>query len=183
MSLYAQVKDGSVIHLGSLPKSFRNISGFDRLSDGELAAYGFLPATVTTPTYNQQTQRLGNTVYDIGSNLVQVTYEVIDLSQAELDAKKNDFKNRNQPMMNEFLYNTDWIFLTDAGLSTEQMDAYLTFRANLVTVRDNHNNYTLDQVMELNRILLEAKESMSARYKDFSPKMQNLVDYLASLTA
>jgi len=54
----ARQEGGTIKKYTSVPKSFKNIINFNLLSDGELQEHGFY--NVVTPTYNSNTQNLGD---------------------------------------------------------------------------------------------------------------------------
>jgi len=93
MSDYCWVEDGEIKHVGSLPKSWKQYSGFN-LMDGKLAelkALGWLPMELVNPSYDNTThQRVGN-LYDIQEDKVVITDDIVAFTEDEL--AKNIIEN------------------------------------------------------------------------------------------
>jgi hypothetical protein len=52
MTRYALVDKGAVIKTGGLPRNTGKISGFDKLSNEKLKAFGYFPYTYIAPVFN-----------------------------------------------------------------------------------------------------------------------------------
>src|SRR5690606_21126213 len=98
----------------------------------KLKLYGFLPYTYTAPSIDYLTQKLGSIQYVIGEDSVSGTHGVVPLSQGELDSLKAVLVTQCSNDLTELLYNTDWIYLADAGLDSNQETAYAELRAQIV---------------------------------------------------
>lgn len=86
--MYAHVEDGSITQgPGALPKNWRNVSGLNLAADNELKARGWLPATITEPTYVPSTHKKGNRVETITDDAVTITWEVVALTAEEISER------------------------------------------------------------------------------------------------
>ena len=138
--MYAHVTDGSVDYMGSLPQSWRNISGLN-LSDGDssfLKPLGWLPIIETnvTPTSNE--------VFDsdeviINEDNVQVVHRVRSMTVEELTVRDMESWTDMRSMRNNKLASTDFyalpldeasIFQNNVTIGFEILDdspGYLTY--------------------------------------------------------
>jgi hypothetical protein len=80
-----------------------------------------------------------------------------------------------------FLYTTDWNLLSDSGLTTDQLAAYATLRANLNTVTANATAYTDDNLTTALTASLAAYTDMEMRYPDFTDNMTAFQSALTTL--
>jgi len=172
---YAYVKDEIVEYTrSSLPKNFGNVSGFNLLPLEELKEYGFYPYVYTTPTFDPMTEKLGDMEFEILENEVLGTRAVVALSSEELAQKKANYVSQNNALMLEFMYDTDWVFLDDVGLSLEQKEKYEQIRANMLLVKAELANLETNSLVSLLQKLSDCKKCMCARLKTFSEKMEVL---------
>lgn len=172
---YAFVEDDLVKYTrSSLPKNFGNVSGFNLLTLEELKIYGFYPYEYTSPTFDPMTEKLGEMEFEIGEDLVLGTRAVVALSAEELAQIKNNYITRNNALMLEFMYDTDWVFLEDADLTLEQKEKYEQIRANLLLVKADLENLEISQLVSLLQKLSDCKKCMCSRLKNFSSKMEAL---------
>lgn len=183
MSNYAKVEFGQVVSIGALPRNYMNVSGFNFLSNEALKEYGFYPLTIVTPEFDHLTEKLGALSYEIGEDEVTGTYVVVALDEQELEAEKQSFVNSARQGLVQVLYDTDWIFLADAGLDESQEAAYLALRSNANLVRSDLEEFSIEELNELIQKMAAAKECNCARLPDFSEPMTDLAAFLASLLA
>jgi hypothetical protein len=86
---YCELKeDGSLGHIGPLPKSRKNISGFHLLDDAKLKTYGWLPMLEVVVPYDQETHHRGHPIIDIQVNQVVFTDNVIAFTAQEIKENK-----------------------------------------------------------------------------------------------
>lgn len=84
--MYAKIENGQVV--GSfyrLPSSYENVSGFDTLSDTELAGYGIVPVVEIKPDLLDY-QTYGEPIVTVGANSVTRTYPVVQKDAASIEA-------------------------------------------------------------------------------------------------
>jgi hypothetical protein len=82
MANYAHIEEGVITGRYDLvPENWRNISNLHLMKDDEefMRSIGWRTVQKITPTYNSDTQRLGNPQYEIIDDEVIETIEVIDL--------------------------------------------------------------------------------------------------------
>ncbi len=86
---YCLVEDGRVtVPPQKLPKNWKNVSGLHLASDESLKKKGWLPVDIVQPDYDESTQKLGTDQYEIKSDRVIVTTQIINLSIPEIETKK-----------------------------------------------------------------------------------------------
>jgi hypothetical protein len=82
---YALVQDNIVVGTQNvLPPIWKNITGFNLLSDAEVAEFGFLPVIDTAPSYDPTSQTISAPAYEIGSTQVVANYTVTPLTSAQV---------------------------------------------------------------------------------------------------
>ena len=128
---YAKVENNNVVSIGELPAVYENVSGFNGLSDAELATYGFLPYSETIPEFNTATQKLVTDPVEILADRVNQTYTVVALSQEELDAIVATKWQNVRSTRNTLLTATDWTQLLDSPITPEKQTEYTTYRQTL----------------------------------------------------
>jgi len=126
----ARQEGGTIKKYTSVPKLFKNIINFNLLSDGELQEHGFY--NVVTPTYNSNTQNLGDIEWDADNE--QFTYPVIDKTWSQTLAEMKESKIENlKAIYNSKLSKTDWMVVREAEGGTAVPSATATERTNLRT--------------------------------------------------
>ena len=85
MNIYCLIENDEIIDgPRPLPSGWKNISGLDCLSDEELKNLGWLPITQINPTYDSETEKLGNPTLDsIGEDEVIYTREIIVITNED----------------------------------------------------------------------------------------------------
>lgn len=91
--LYAEILNSSIVSVRKLPLSFtmgdgRTIINFNRLSDLELKAHGFLPVLDDTPAYDSDSVGLGAPAYTVGAASVSMTHALVPLTLEQYRQKK-----------------------------------------------------------------------------------------------
>lgn len=183
MSNYAKVEIGVVVSVGSLPRNYMNVSGFNFLNNAALKEYGFYPLTIVTPEFDHLTEKLGAISYVVEADAVIGTYAVEALSVEEMEAEKAGFVSAALPKINNALYETDWIYLSDAGLTAPQEAAYVALRSDFVNVKSALASYTVQELNGLIEALDAAAACNCSRLPDFTEPMTALKVYLESLLA
>lgn len=87
MANYAHIEDGNITGVYDLyPDNWRNISNFYLLENDTDTLHGLGWRTIvkTTPTYNSDTQYIGNPIHTIIDDNVIETYEIVDIVFAEI---------------------------------------------------------------------------------------------------
>lgn len=87
MANYAHIEDGKITGVYDLyPDNWRNISNFYLLANDTdtLRSLGWRNIVKTIPTYNSDTQYVGNPIHTIIDDDVIETYEIVDIVFAEI---------------------------------------------------------------------------------------------------
>jgi len=123
--------NGTIKVYSQLPKSYGSIiGGFDLLSDSDLETHGFYD--VHTPTYNSNTQELGDIEWD--SDNSRFTYPVSNKTFSDtLAAMKTAKIESLKAIYNHKLSATDWIIVRDQELGNTTSQSVLDDRAALRT--------------------------------------------------
>lgn len=91
MTRYAHVTDGAIDKgPGTLPTSWRNISGLPHSTDEDLLALGWLPVETTKPDIDPAIETLEGPVLEIQADRVTETFTSRALTQAELNDRIPD---------------------------------------------------------------------------------------------
>ena len=135
--------NGAIKRYTTIPKSWGNvIAGFDLLSSSEWEAAGFYD--VVTPTYNSNTQFLGDLEWDGDASVF--TYPVIDRTWSQTVAELKESKIANlKAIYNRKLAETDWyIIRSQEGTSAPQevLDARAALRTECATKEGEINALT-----------------------------------------
>ena len=83
----ALVKSGEVI-LDYIPSTYNNISNYHLLPEEYLIEKGWLPLEETLPEYDVETQQLANPSYEILTDKVIKSWEVVELPKNETEILK-----------------------------------------------------------------------------------------------
>jgi hypothetical protein len=158
MANYAHIEDGKITGVYDLyPDNWRNISNFYLLANDTDTLYslGWRTITKTTPTYNSDTQYVGNPIHAIENDSVVETYEIIDIVFPEVTQQTTEelaaiklaqhnsametLRNKRDVLLSE----TDFTQLADVIKlnGTELTQLYEEYRQAL---RDLPNLYTTD---------------------------------------
>jgi hypothetical protein len=172
MTGYALVENGEVVStMDSLPEKFNNISGFNKLSPAEIKSHGFYPYSYVAPSYDGFTQQLGNFSFTIGSNSVTGTREVIALSADDMAAQKASAAANALSLLNKISYDTDWIHLSDNGLSADELANYVALRTSINTAKGLLSGMTGVALQNLIFDLRSNSEDTNARLLVFSSSL------------
>ena len=132
--------DGAIKRFTKIPKAWGNvICGYDTLSSSIWEEAGFY--NVVTPSYDSNTQSLGDLEFDSDNNVF--TYPVIDRtwSQTVAELKTQKIDNLKSIYGNE-LGKTDWyIIRAQEGIAAPQdiIDARAALRTDCATKEDEIN--------------------------------------------
>jgi hypothetical protein len=149
MSLYCLVINNVVqSDVTGLPGSYKNISNFYCLPESQVvdlswAGYtgeGFWPATIVSKpdyTIEQTVERVFTP--DSNSKTVLVTYKTVNLSPTEYQNRISSLTTQVKVIRDSYLKLTDFTQLSDAPISLESKNDFITFRQQL---RDLLNNVT-----------------------------------------
>ena len=87
MKKYCLIKAGKIIEEPRLlPKTWKNISGLNLLSDVQLKNIGWIEAIDTTRVIDKETEKVGPLVFSsVDENAASFTREIISLSKKEKD--------------------------------------------------------------------------------------------------
>lgn len=121
----------------SLPKQYKNVSGFDKLSDQDLAKYGFYPL-VEDKTKTPKDNSHKNSTYKIVKNKVVETKHFRELTQAEVNKKNMQELNICLSACKDALRKSDYLLLEDAPIDSKTKTALLTMRAKLYAMQSDN---------------------------------------------
>jgi hypothetical protein len=158
MANYAHIENETITGVYDLyPDNWRNISNFYLLENDTdtLRGLGWRTIVKSTPSYNSDTQRLGNPIHTIVDDDVYESFEIIDIifsdivyqTQEELDAIKLALHNSAMETLrskrDKLLAETDFTQLADVINinGTELTQLYEEYRQAL---RDLPNSYEVD---------------------------------------
>lgn len=158
MANYAHIEDGTITGVYDLyPDNWRNISNFYLLATDVDTLYGLGWRTIvkSTPSYNSDTQYVGNPIHTIEDDTVVETYDIVDIvfsdivypTQEELIAIKlaqhNSAMETLRSKRDKLLASTDFTQLSDVitnnGIELNQL--FVVYRQAL---RDLPNSYEVD---------------------------------------
>ena len=133
--MYAHVKeDGSVDYLGSLPKSWGNVSNLhlSKGDDAHLKTIGWLPLVETnaTPTYNQT---FDTDVITAEADRVTLVHRVRDMTAAEKTERDASHMSNLRHQRDEKLVASDWTQASDhsSPLADARKAKWATHRQSL----------------------------------------------------
>jgi hypothetical protein len=91
--MFAKVKNGIIEEiLGELPKSQilptgETVCGFDLLSDSErIEKAGIYPIVNLTPEYAAATHELGEAVYTVKADCIELVYQIVPIAPIQIDS-------------------------------------------------------------------------------------------------
>ena len=135
-----------------LPIIYKNVSNFNELgnSDPELlknlswlgeAELGFwLKDSDDEPSYTWMQKLQESYTINPDQQNVKISFQVVDLTQEEVDLKKNNWLNEIRLIRNRYLQTTDFTQLIDAPFTEEEKNQCRIFRQEL---RDMFNGEVL----------------------------------------
>lgn len=128
--------NGTIKVYNRVPKSYGSIiGGFDLLSDIELSGYGFY--NVVTPSYNSDTQELGEIYWDSANS--QFTYPVNNKTWSEtLSELKTAKIAQAKDAANQQLITTDWYVIRKQEKGTAIPSDIQTDRDAIRSACTNH---------------------------------------------
>lgn len=173
MSLYAKVENGKVLSVGKLPANYKNVSGFNKLSAEKVKPYGFLPYQLTPTNINTNTHKMGQLQYEVGKSSVTGSYASVQLSAEELNTKKSNVCAQIKKLLNECLYNTDWVELPNNGLTSAQLTRYRAYRAKMKDAKAGLDQLNLNDLNSLLETLTSCQNCMHSRLDEFSEHMES----------
>tara|TARA_E500000081_G_scaffold75424_1_gene76987 strand:+ start:418 stop:882 length:465 start_codon:yes stop_codon:yes gene_type:complete len=132
--------DGAIKRFTTIPKAWGNvICGYDTLSSSIWEEAGFYD--VVTPSYNSNTQYLGDLEFDSDNSVF--TYPIIDRTWSQTVAELKTSKIENlKSIYNRKLSETDWyIIRAQEGIAAPQdiIDARAALRTECATKEDEIN--------------------------------------------
>jgi hypothetical protein len=179
--MYVKIENNEIKHRGNLPKSYGNISGFDKLDDAKLAEYGFYPMEVNMPEYDADEQELGKEVVNLEGGKAKITFEVKNLVKKVKDEKIANKKNHLKMMAYQLLKNTDFIMLEDNGLDVNNLAKLKDMRLNLMGLEAKLSSMTKANLKELFNLIKKAAPASEDRFNIFNADMEALANFLETL--
>ncbi len=132
--MYAHVKDGSVDYMGTLPKSWENVTGL-HLSNGDdayLKTLGWLPLIETNvaPSANQT---FDTDVVTVEEDRVLLTHRVRDMTAQEIADRDEGLMAMLREERDQKLLDSDWTQAPDhsSPLSDVKKEEWTTYRQSL----------------------------------------------------
>ena len=132
--MYAHVKDGSVDYMGTLPKSWENVTGL-HLSNGDdayLKTLGWLPLIETNvaPSANQT---FDTDVGTVEEDRVLLTHRVRDMTAQEIADRDEGLMAMLREERDQKLLDSDWTQAPDhsSPLSDVKKEEWTTYRQSL----------------------------------------------------
>lgn len=132
--MYAHVKDGSVDYMGSLPKSWGNVTGL-HLSKGDdayLKTIGWLPLVETNVTLGAN-QTFDTDVITVEEDRVLLIHRARDMTAQEITDRDRSHMSYLREERNEKLVDSDWTQASDYPdpLSDSKKAEWNTYRQSL----------------------------------------------------
>ena len=132
--MYAHVKDGSVDYMGTLPKSWENVTGL-HLSNGDdayLKTLGWLPLIETNvaPSANQT---FDTDVVTVEEDRVLLTHRVRDMTAQEIADRDEGLMAMLREERDQKLLDSDWTQAPDhsSPLTDTKKAEWTTYRQSL----------------------------------------------------
>lgn len=129
MKKYAKVEGQKIIYKGFLPKSWEGIEDFNKLTDEELASYGFYEAIDVLPESPLMPyEYYDRPVIEFSDNKYYFVVEKVPHDVEWLEHAIAIGFNRLKKLRDQLIISTDWTQLPDAELSESEVDEYKTYR-------------------------------------------------------
>ena len=144
MSQYAVVENGIITEkYDSIPTSWRNISGFNLMTDDERANLGFLPVQQSSITFDPVRQKLISNDVELDSSQKPYVNRVVEDTMSDSEYNTFLFNQSLSLLRNKrdaLMLASDWAVLPDLATTKGQpwIDAWNVYRQKL---RDITNNY------------------------------------------
>jgi hypothetical protein len=84
MSNYCYIENGALIYAGHLPKSYKNVSGLDKMNPADLPSVNWFPMEELHPVYDNTTHRRSGTTMEVQADKVVFTDVIIAFTAMEL---------------------------------------------------------------------------------------------------
>ncbi len=181
---YALVKDGKVMEVhGKLPKTYQNISGFDKLSDAEVKFYGFIPYTYEQAEYSPFTHSLGDTEFDIKAGSVKGVRKLVELpADVKAQAKEATLKQMDSLLV-KVLNLTDWVMLSDSNLAEIVLNSYTELRLASVNARSVLSRLSITDIEKSFANLPNLTANLNLRSVVFSDELAALKETIDNIGA
>lgn len=138
MAEWVYVENNQIIEYhGALPKSWRNISGLDKASVDYLKTIGWFKVEKNHPSFDPETQKSEGYSYQIFSDHVLETLEIVSLTQEEINVRDQNrteqFNSYLREERNRRLLESDWTQLIDVQniRSQQWKDSWVEYRQEL----------------------------------------------------
>ena len=133
---YALVENNQVVkEYGKLPKSWRNVSGLDKLEgdDTALRTLGWYPVATNTVPFDESVSYISGYTYTINQTNVEKNPVITDYTQEELQQIEDRFFQKVRRMRDSKLTDCDWTMMVDvrAQQTAEWITAWETYRQEL----------------------------------------------------
>ena len=132
--MYAHVKDGSVDYMGTLPKSWENVTGL-HLSNGDdayLKTLGWLPLIEINVTLNAN-QMFDTDVVTVEEDRVLLTHRARDMTAQEIADRDEGLMAMLREERDQKLLDSDWTQAPDhsSPLADAKKSEWATYRQSL----------------------------------------------------
>jgi hypothetical protein len=144
--LYCYIEDRQVVKGPcSLPKAWKNVTGFHLLSAEQLTNYGWIPYREVD--VHQEGQVRIDEVIEVTEKEVIKTFVYRNMTQSELDDIENNKWNIVRGVRNDLLKQSDWTQLADSPLEGGTKLAWAQYRQALrdITAQPDPSNVVWPQ--------------------------------------
>lgn len=149
MAEWVHVKDGIIDEYhGALPKSWKNISGLDKGDEDFLLSHGWYRVEKQYQSYDDDTQKIDGYNYQILSNKVVESLNIVNLTTEEISNKyekiKQNFFNYLRTERNIRLEKSDWTQVNDLIdiKGQEWVNLWKNYRQDLRELPSKYENTT-----------------------------------------
>lgn len=140
---------------GTLPKSWKNISGLDKSDNSFLLSQGWYRVEKNYQSFDPNVYEIIGYEYEILPNCVVETLKLRAFTEEDINKKnkekQDNFFNTLRSTRNQLLMKSDWTQMLDlqAIKSQEWINSWKIYRQNLrdlPTEYENVENYNLDNI-------------------------------------
>ncbi|CAB4132889.1 Phage tail assembly chaperone protein [uncultured Caudovirales phage] len=146
MAQYAVIENGLITEIyDNIPLNWKNVSGFNLLSDTERQNFGFFPITQPTTIYNPIRHNLISNEIELDENDLPFVNQILEdkMSDAEyntylVNESLSILRNRRDSYLNA----SDWTMATDLVdlYGEEWVNNWKTYRQQLRDFTDTYKN-------------------------------------------
>lgn len=138
-----------------LPRSWRNISGLDKASDEWLLSKGWYRVQKKSQSFDLTTQKVERYIYEIKSNYVEESMNIVSLAQEEIqqldNQKRQEFLSAIRTERNRRLAECDWTQHLDVQLikPTDWVESWRFYRQQLRDLPDKYKTSSSSELADV----------------------------------